>query len=144
MKPMLRIAFAVSLFLSFIPLALAQGADAKKDPPTALISIYRIAPGKHLDFLKWMAAREAADKEAGLPAAQLYSHRDGASWDYILIAPNLTDEQQKKSDAAAAKKGLTVGFKAHLEIRTMLSEHSDTYAIGPVTAAELVAAGSAK
>ena len=135
---------AVSLFLCLVPLSFAQNADAKKEPPTAVISIYRIAPCKHLDFLKWMAAREAADKEAGLPASQLYSHRDGASWDYILVAPNLSDEQQKKSDAIAAKKGLTVGFKAHLEIRQFLSEHSDTYAIGPVTAAELVAAGTAK
>jgi hypothetical protein len=144
MKPALRIAFALSLFLSFVPLAFAQNADAKKEPPSALISIYRIAPGKHLDFLKWMAAREAADKEAGLPASQLYAHRDGASWDYILIAPDLNDEQQKKSDAVAAKKGLTTGFKAHLEIRTMLAEHSDTFATGPVTAAELVAAATAK
>ena len=144
MKPVLRILFAVSLCLSFVPLAFAQNADAKKDPPTALISIYRIAPGKHLDFLKWMAAREAADKEAGIPVGQMYAHRDGASWDYILIAPDLNADQQKKSDAMAAKKGLTLGFKAHLEIRGFIAEHSDTYAIGPMSASDFVAAATAK
>ena len=144
MKPALRIAFAVSLFLCFVPLSFAQNADAKKEPPTALISIYRSAPGKHLEFLTRLAAREAADKEAGVPIGQWYAHRDGASWDYILVAPNLNDEQQKKSDAMAAKKGLTTGFKGHLEIRQFLSEHSDTFAVGPMTAAEFVAAGTAK
>jgi hypothetical protein len=135
--------FAVSLFLAFVPLAFAQSADAKKDA-TALISIYRIAPGKHHDVRKWMPAREAVDQEAGVPATQVYAHRDGASWDYIIIAPDLDAAQQAKVDAASAKKGLTTGFKSHLEIRTMISEHSDTYAGGPTTFAELVAKATAK
>ena len=35
------------------PPAFAQDATAK-----AVVSIYRVAPGKQLEFLKWMAARE--------------------------------------------------------------------------------------
>ena len=37
-----------------------------KQPPTAIVSLYRIAPGKHLDFLKWMAEAAAVNKEAGV------------------------------------------------------------------------------
>src|SRR5438128_2350156 len=75
---LLPIAFATSL-------AFAQGAAPAKEPPRAMISIYRIATGKQADFLKWMAVRDAIDKEAGIPQAQWYAHIDGDSWDYIAV-----------------------------------------------------------
>jgi hypothetical protein len=46
-----------------------------------------VAPGKHLDFLKWLAETEAIAKEAGVPASQLYAHTDGDSWDYLNVGP---------------------------------------------------------
>lgn len=143
MKPAPRVWFALVL-IALAPLAFAQSGDAKKEPPKALVSIYHVATGKHLEFLKWIAAREAVDKEAGVPATQLYAHTEGEGWDYIAIGPVLTDEQSKKVDAAATKKGLSTGFKANIEFRTMIANHSDTNAIGPVSAADLVAAATGK
>jgi hypothetical protein len=126
---------AVVLALCCISSALAQEA---KEPGKAVVSIYRVAPGKHVDFLKWMAAREALNKEAGVAATQWYVHQDGDSWDYIAIAPNTSSEQDKKLDEMAKAKGLTVGFRAGLELRQYMASHTDTYARGPITAAELV------
>jgi hypothetical protein len=105
----------------------------------ARITIYRIAPGKQLDFLKWMAAQDEVNKEAGIAAVQLYAHLDGDTWDYIGIAPVTTPEQDTKADEIAAKKGLKTGFPASLEFRDLVASHSDTVAAGPVNAAELVA-----
>ena len=137
-------AFAAFVFLAAVPsISLAQ-TDAKKESPVSIVSIYRVAPGKHVEFLKWMAAREAADKDAGLPATQWYAHTDGDSWDYVGIAPKLSDEDSKKADAAAKSKGLTIGFKANIEFRTLIASHTDTFAIGPVTAAELVKMATGK
>lgn len=119
-------------------LAQAQGTDTN-GPPHALISIYHIAPGKHLEFLKWMAAREAIDKEAGIAATQLYAHVDGDSWDYLSVSPDTTPEQDKKVDAMLKQHGLSTGFKASLEIRQFFASHTDTFAVGPTTAAALVA-----
>ncbi|MEO6263974.1 MAG: hypothetical protein ABIO58_03270 [Luteimonas sp.] len=111
---------------------------AQDSADTAIVSIYRIAPGKHLEFLKWMAAREAADKEAGVPATQWYRHLDGDSWDYIAIAPDVDDAMGSKSDAMAKKRGMAVGMKAGLELRGLMASHTDTIVAGPSTATELV------
>lgn len=121
--------------------AMAAGVStvlAQAQPKTSIVSIYRIAPGKHLAFLKWMAAREAADASAGIPATQWYRHLDGDSWDYVGIAPAMDDATGQKSDAAAKSRGLSTGMKAGLELRELMASHTDTYASGPSTAAQLV------
>lgn len=133
------LALLAVLFLLSVPTVRAQTAKAEmKEPSRALITIYRVAAGKHLDFLKWLADQEAVAREAGVPASQLYSHTDGDSWDYLNIAPALTDAQQAKVDEASRKRGRKTGFAAGLEFRTFVSSHTDTFAIGPVSAADLV------
>ena len=112
---------------------------AATEPGTHLIGLYRIAPGKQADFLKWQAARDAIDKQAGVPQAQWYAHTDGDSWDYLSVGPVLSEAQQKKVDDATHAKGMATGFKASLEFRQFIGSHTDTYAIGPMTATELSA-----
>jgi hypothetical protein len=137
----LALLIVAALLLSGIPVARAQAAaPAVKEPGRAIIRIYRIAPGKQLDFLKWMAENDAIAKEAGVPATVLYAHTDGDSWDYLDIAPDLTEAQQTKVDDVTKKHGRKVGFPASLEFRTFVSSHTDTKVLGPMTAADLVAA----
>ena len=128
--------------LSFAPAVPAQ-QPAKQHAATATVSIYRVAPGKHLEFLKWMAAREALDGEAGVPATQWYAHMSGDSWDYVAIGPDLDEATSDKVDAAARKRGLTVGPKAGLEFRQLMGWHSDTVVAGPMSATQLVDAATA-
>jgi len=129
-----------ALWTAFVCGALlaASPAPAQQRSDTALVSIYRVAPGKHLEFLKWMAARDAADRDAGVSATQWYAHVSGDSWDYVAIAPDLDEATSDKVDAAARKRGLTVGPKAGLEFRKMMGWHSDTLVAGPMTATQLV------
>jgi hypothetical protein len=130
----------LALIFSTPSAARAQAAKAEaKEPPHALVTIYRIAPGKHLDFLKWMAETEAIAKEAGVPAGQIYAHTDGDSWDYLNVGPDLTKEQQAKVDEVTKKHGRKTGFAASLDFRTFVASHTDTFAIGPVSAGDLVA-----
>ena len=132
---------ALLLAVLFLPTgARSQGAQAAaKETPHVIVSLYRVAPGKHLDFIKWMAANEAIDKEAGVPSPQIYVHTNGDAWDYMVIAPELTDAQQDKQDAAAKAHGRKIGFGASLEFRTYMAWHTDTFANGPTSATELVA-----
>jgi hypothetical protein len=128
----------MALALFFIsPAARAQAA---KEPPTARIALYRVAPGKQLEFLKWLAETDSIDKEAGVPVAQLYAHTNGDAWDYLQVAPDLTKEQQAKVDEVTKKRGRKTGFAAGLEFRTFVAWHTDTMTIGPVAASDLVAA----
>ena len=120
----------------------AQMSKQEMKPPTAVVALYRVVPGKHLEFLKWAAENEAIAKEAGVPASQVYAHTNGDNWDYMQIAPDLSDAQQAKLDEITRKHGHKTGFAAGLEFRTMIAWHSDTMVIGPVTAADLVAAAS--
>jgi hypothetical protein len=125
-------------------LAIAQTAPKMAEPGKVIVSLYRVAPGKHLDFLKWMATREAISKEAGVGAVQWYTHTNGDSWDFVAIAPEPTKEQDAKVDELTKQKGLKIEFAAALEFRQFIAYHTDTFARGPLSAADLVrmAAGS--
>ena len=125
-------------------LAMAQTAPKTPEPGKVIVSLYRVAPGKHLDFLKWMATREAINKEAGVGSVQWYAHTNGDSWDFVAIAPEPTKEQDAKVEELTKQKGLKTGFAAALEFRQFIAYHTDTFANGPQSAADLVrmAAGS--
>lgn len=129
----LHLALAAAIALGLAAPALAQDAT-----PSVIVAIYHVAPGKHLDFLKWMAAREAVDREAGVQQTQWYAHMNGDSWDYVAIQPDLDDATSDKVDDLARKRGLKVGPQGGLEFRQMVASHTDTIAAGPMTAAQLV------
>ncbi len=133
--------FVLAVLVLAIAVPLLQAQMNTNQPPKALVATFQVAPGKHLEFLKWQAANDAINKEAGLPATQWYAHTDGASWDYLSIGPALTDEQQNKVDEISKKKGVLTGFKAGLKFREFVSSHTDTFVVGPVSAADLVEAG---
>ncbi len=129
-----------AVVLALLAAVATRAADEEAEPGTVIVAIYHVAPGQHLDFLKWMAAREAVDAGLGLAPTQWYAHLDGDSWDYLGITPERSDAEDAKVEAAVKAKGMTTGFAASLEFRKMISSHTDTYALGPTSAAALVAA----
>jgi hypothetical protein len=136
MKNLRKALFALVAMATFAALPVAPAAAA--DAGTVIVSIYYVAPGKQVDFLKWMAGQEALGKEAGIAATQWYAHQDGDSWDYIGVGPATTPEQDKKLDEVAKKHGQKTGMAAGLVMRQYISRHTDTYAYGPVSAADLL------
>ena len=131
----------LSLTLAAVALACAlPGAASAQSEPSAIVSIYRIANGQQVNFLKWLARQEQISAAAGLPKSQLYVHTDGDSWDYMGINPVTTDAQDAAMDAAAKKMGLPSGPGVALNLRQHISSHTDTFTIGPVSAAQALAA----
>jgi len=110
-----------------------------QDTPQHIVSLYRAAPGQQVALLKWMARQDQAAQAAGLPAAQIYVHTSGDSWDYAVINPVTTEAQDDAVDAAAKKMGISYGQRASIEFRTMIASHTDTTANGPQTAAQILA-----
>ena len=104
----------------------------------AVVTIYRCAPGKQADFLKWLAQRDAIEKEAGLAGEQLYVHVDGDSWDFVTVGPLRAEAERKKIDEVAKKKKVKTGGAAALEFRQFIASHTDTTAIGPTSAADVL------
>ena len=115
-------------------IAYAQSAS----PPRAIVSLYRAAPGHQEQLLQWLAQQDRVGASVGLPANQIYAHTDGDSWDYMMIAPVTTDAQDDAFDAAARKMGVTSGPRAGLELRKHIAQHTDTYTVGPMSAAQLL------
>jgi hypothetical protein len=89
---------------------LFANAPAFADSKDMVIEIYRVAPGKHEEFLREIALYDRANAEAGLPPRQLFVHQGGASWDFLILQPaNHTDEESEKLDAAFKKLGIPQG-----------------------------------
>lgn len=139
MRRRLRSGLRLSGILSALWLScLHGGVAAAAEPTDVVIEIYRIAPGKHEEFLRAIASFDKANAEAGLPPRQLYVHSGGASWDFVLIQPaEHTDEQSKKLDAAFKKLGLPQGARFFVSFRQYILEHTDTNATR-TTAAEFL------
>lgn len=111
-------------------------AQAPAEPAGATISLYRAAPGHQVMLLQWLAQQERAAAAAGVPATRLYVHLNGDSWDYLLIAPDLTEAQEEAVDAAAKRLGIPTGPGIGIELRKHVAYHTDTEASGPMSVAD--------
>lgn len=102
-------------------------APALADPQDMVVEIYRVAPGKHKEFLLQIALYDQANAEAGLPPRQLFVHQGGASWDFLILQPaHHTDEESAKLDAAFKKLGIPQGANFFVAFRELIAEHTDT------------------
>jgi hypothetical protein len=119
-----------------LALSLLAQEPARADSTDMVVEIYRVAPGKHEEFLRQIALYDRANAEAGLPARQLFVHQGGASWDFLILQPaHHTDEESAKLDAAFKKLGIPQGAKFFVNFRTLIAEHTDTN-VEATTAAE--------
>lgn len=113
--------------------SIATPASAQQ-PATGIVSIYHVAPGHQVMFLKWLAEQERIAAAAGIGSGQLYVHTDGDSWDYLVISPQTTSAQDDALDAAAKRLGLTYGPRVSIELRKHINSHTDTFVVGPTSA----------
>jgi hypothetical protein len=125
-----------AVLLAAAALAAPPAVAQQPSVPRHIVSIYRAAPGQQEALLRWFAQQDEDARAAGVAPAQLYIHQDGASWDFISIQPVTTEAQDAAIEAAARRAHHTAGPRAGLELRRYIAEHSDTFAAGPVTAAE--------
>lgn len=119
-------------------LCAGMGTALAAEPGKVVVALYYVAPGKHVEFLKWAASQDAVDKDVGVTASQWYAHTDGDAWDYLQIRSVTTPEQDKKSEEAMKKRGMKTGLAAGVVLRQYISRHTDTYALGPVSSAQLL------
>lgn len=134
MRSRLITAAAAAIACSLSTPATAQEAGR------AIISIYHGAPGHQVELLRWLAQQDRAAAAAGIGRSQLYVHTDGDSWDYLIISPVTTREQDAAIEAAGKRMGIAAGPRASIELRKHITSHTDTFVAGPMTAADALAA----
>lgn len=132
-------------FLAAVLLSGVAWAQVPSPPPAEpvgrkLVEIYRVAPGKHEEFLRVIARLDEANRRAGIPPRQLFVHSDGASWDFLLIQDAEYPEGKGEAVGKAYKDmGIPTGPRFFTEFRSLLLEHTDTFAKGPTTAGAFLA-----
>jgi hypothetical protein len=151
MNPILKLAFPLAATLltatapAQTPVATAPALTPAAAAPAApvgrkLVEIYRVAPGQHEAFLRVIAKLDEANRRAGIPARQLFVHSDGASWDFLLIQDAEFPEGKGELVGKAYKDmGIPTGPRFFTEFRSLLIEHTDTFAKGPTTATDYLA-----
>ncbi len=122
-------AAAAAIAFAFTAPASAQTAGR------SLVSIYRVAPGQQIGFLKWLDHQDQMAAAAGIAKGQLYVHTDGDSWDYVVVYPVNTEAQDAAVDAVATKMGMNPA-RGGIELRKYISSHTDTFTRGPMTAGD--------
>lgn len=128
-----KFAIAAAAFALALPsAAVAQAA------PKSVVSIYRIANGQQVNFLKWLAHQDEMAATAGVARGQLYVHTDGDSWDYVVVSPQTTAAQDDAVDAVARKMGMNPR-RGGLDLRKYIASHTDTMALGPMSASDYLA-----
>jgi membrane-bound lytic murein transglycosylase B len=130
----IKLAFAAAAALACAYAAPAMAQEA----PTSIVSIYHVAPGQQVGFLKWLANQDEMAAAAGVGRGQLYIHTDGDSWDYVVVSPATTEAQDDAIDAVARKMGMNPR-RGGLELRKYRNSHTDTFTRGPTSAADYLA-----
>lgn len=141
---MRKATLALALLSALLPCGPAAPQEAAAAPPEPvgrkLVEIYRVAPGRHEAFLRAIALFDEANRRGGVPPRQLYVHSDGASWDFLLIQDAEYPEGKGEAVGRAFREmGLPGGPRFFTEFRSLLLEHTDTFAQGPTTAAAYLA-----
>jgi membrane-bound lytic murein transglycosylase B len=128
----LLLAAAAAFACTFTTPAAAQA------PGQAIIAIYHVAPGRHVEFLHWLDQQDRVAAAAGVARGQFYAHTDGDSWDYLVINPVTTPAQDAAVEAAGKKMGVNM-MRGGIELRKYINSHTDTYVRGPMSAAAYLA-----
>ena len=128
---------------------LAQQAPAAAQPnadapwPEAWFEIFKLAPGKHEEFVRRIARSDEIAKAGGEPPTQMFFHENGGDWDVLLFKPvtnhKPTPAQQAAMDAKRKELRMESGPAYFVGIRETIASHDDTKAYGPVSAEQWLA-----
>lgn len=127
----------------FVFAALGLTTSVRADEPEAWIEIFRLAPGKHEEFMRGVARDDEVLKAGGQPPTQVFLHQEGAEWDVLLLKPVPKIKPTAAQDAAMAAKakelGVPSGAAYWVWVRGLMASHTDTKVIGPLVASEWLA-----
>ncbi|MHA4837840.1 hypothetical protein [Sphingopyxis sp. MSC1_008] len=121
----------------------APAAQADAPWPEAWFEIFKLAPGKQEEFVRFIALGDEVSAAGGQPPTQLFFHENGAEFDVILFKPVSAAKPTAEQEAAMARRsaelGMPSGSAYFIKIRELIASHSDTGTIGPVSAAQWLA-----
>ncbi|KGJ99160.1 hypothetical protein [Thalassotalea sp. ND16A] len=103
------------------------------------ITVWKIHPGKHVEFIKYMTEWEEVFKEINEPPMKWYRKISGDSYDFVSISPPFNYEAEKAMEAAGKKRGLPIGYNYTLKLNEFADSYTSTIVEGPQSMADLLA-----
>ncbi|NNC72359.1 MAG: hypothetical protein HKN78_05720 [Sphingomonadaceae bacterium] len=114
-----------------------QPVAAQSGDGELIVTTYQAVPDSYVALLEWFDRIDRVRAEAGLEPIRHYSHRNGASWDFLRIAPQAVDGQSERMRAATERLGLPRPRPG--QFRALVQSREDTIVAGPTTAAAILA-----
>lgn len=103
------------------------------------VAIYKVVPGKHVEFLEWMAAWDEVFTEIGLAQPVWYRTVRGGNFDFIVFYPTWDPSKEEEMERVGKERGLEIGFGWDVRHWSYLDVRTNTTMTGPLTPAELLA-----
>lgn len=103
------------------------------------VAIYKVVPGKHVEFLEWMAAWDEVFEEIGLDQPIWYRTVRGGNFDFIVFYPTWDPSKEEEMERVGKERGLEIGFGWDVRHWSYLDMRTNTTMTGPLTPAELLA-----
>lgn len=130
----------ISIFLIItITLSNSYQAQAVADPSAIYtITIWKIHPGKHVEFIKYMKEWEEVFEEIKEPPMKWYRKISGDSYDFVSISPPFNYKVEQAMEAAGKKRGLPIGYNYTLKLNEFADSYTSTIVEGPQSMADLL------
>ena len=103
------------------------------------ITVWKIHPGKHVEFIKYMKEWEEVFAEIKIPPMKWYRKISGDSYDFVSISHPFDYKNEKKMEEIGQKKGLPIGYNYTLKLNEFADSYTSTIVEGPQSMAELLA-----
>jgi len=102
------------------------------------ITVWKIHPGKHVEFIKYMKEWEQVYIDIKLPPMKWYRKISGDSYDFVSISPPFNNAKEHEMEKVGKARGLPIGYNYTLKLNEYVDSYTSTYVEGPQSMADLL------
>jgi len=102
------------------------------------ITVWKIHPGKHVEFIKYMKEWEQVYIDIKLPPMKWYRKISGDSYDFVSISPPFNNAKEHEMEKVGKARGLPIGYNYTLKLNEYVDTYTSTYVEGPQSMADLL------
>lgn len=101
------------------------------------ITVWKIHPGKHVEFIEYMQEWEEVYKIIKLPPMKWYRKISGDSYDFVSVSPPFDRTAEHEMERVGKKRGLPIGYNYTLKLNEYVDSYTSTIVEGPQSMANL-------
>jgi len=102
------------------------------------ITVWKIHPGKHVEFIKYMKEWEQVYIDIKLPPMMWYRKISGDSYDFVSISPPFNNAKEHEMEKVGKARGLPIGYNYTLKLNEYVDTYTSTYVEGPQSMVDLL------